>query len=160
MSPEVLDDVAIEKSVQDQFAQKLDIAEVIVRGAPVGSSARATIFKTANGQVFVYIVSQSAMLRDDVQKIVRRMWCEAEAYLAPRGDEEYFDRIGREKFAALFPGKPIVSEDDLRYYKSIAPYNPALVRLGKIKGEIRAYDKQLGLWRKVKDYAYSKIKTR
>lgn len=159
MSPEVLDDVAIEKNVQDHFAHKLDIAEVIVRGAPVGNSARATIFKTTNGQVYVYIRSQSSLVRDDVQKIIRRMACEAENYLPPRGDKEYFDRIGREKFAALFPGKQIVSEDDLRYYKSIALYNPALVRLSKIKGEIRAFDKQLGMWRKVKDYAYSKIKT-
>jgi len=95
----------------------------------------------------------------DVQKMILRMECEAETYFPPFGEKEYFERIGREKFKALFPGKPIIGEDDLRYYKGLAPYNPALVRLSKIKGEIRAYDHHLKTWRKVKDFHYSKIAT-
>lgn len=159
MNPELLDEVAIEKKAQDYFASTLDISELIVRGAPVGGSARATIFKTANGQAFVFIASQEGLVRDDVYKMIRRMNCDVHDFLPPHGDAEYFERIAREKFVALFPGKKIVSEEDLRFYKNLAPYNPALVRLSRIKGEIRAYDKQLKMWRKVKDYFYSTIKT-
>lgn len=160
MTDQVLDDIAIETACKDQFGINLNIDEVVVRGASVGQSAQATVFKTTAGQFFAYVTSRGTQqLLADVQKMILRMECEAETYYPPNGEKEYFDRIGREKFKTLFPGKPIISDDDLRYYKGLAPYNPALVRLSKIKGEIRAYDEHLKTWRKVKDYHYSKIAT-
>jgi hypothetical protein len=159
MRDEIFEDTAIEQAAKDKFGLTLDIAEVVVRGAAVGIANKATIFKTTNGQVWLYIVSQSTQLLDDVQKIVNRMNVEADMYAPPYGEADYFSRIGREKFKVMFPGKPIHGEEDLRYYKKLAFYSPALVRLTKIKGEIRAYDPQGKGWHKVKDYAYSKIKT-
>lgn len=157
---EAFDDKAIEQACKDQFGVSLDIGEVIARGISAGQSAFAAVFKTTSGQLFVYILSRGQQqLLADVQKMVLRMECEAETYYPPNGEKEYFDRIGREKFKALFPGKHILGEDDLRHYKGLAPYNPALVRLNKVKGEIRAYDEHLKTWRKVKDYHYSKIAT-
>ncbi len=154
-----LDDLAIESACKDQFGVSVNIGEVIVRGLSTGQSAQATVFKTSNGQLFLYIFSRGTQLLADVQKMVLRMECEAETYFPPNGEKEYFDRVAREKFKALFPGKHIVGEDDLRHYKGLAAYNPALVRLSKVKGEIRAYDEHLKTWRKVKDYHYSKIAT-
>ncbi|HSE61661.1 MAG TPA: hypothetical protein VLA88_05200 [Candidatus Saccharimonadales bacterium] len=159
MREEIFDDIAIEKAGQEKFGLTLDIAEVVVRGVQTGIASKATVFKTTNGQVWLYIVSHSTQLFDDVQKIVNRMNVEAELYVPPHGETDYFNRIGREKFKVMFPGKPVRSEEDLRYYKKLALYNPALIRLSKIKGEVRAYDPQGKGWHKVKDYAYSKIKT-
>jgi hypothetical protein len=156
---EAFDDQAIEQACKDHFALSLNIGEVIVRGISAGQSSLAAIFKTTNGQLFLFIISRGTQLLADVQKIVARMECEAEVYYPPFGEKEYFERIGSEKFKALFPGKPILGEDDLRHYKGLAPYNPALVRLSKVKGEIRAYDEHLKTWRKVKDFHYSKIAT-
>lgn len=153
------DDAAIAKACRDQFGLGVDVGERIVWGVPVGPSAKAIIFKTSSGQIYMYILSRGAQLLADVQKIVLRMQCEAETYFPPHGEKEYFDRIGREKFKMLFPGKHIISDDDIRHYKGLAPYNPALMKIGKIKGEIRAYDEHLKTWRKVKDYSYSKIAT-
>lgn len=158
-SNEVFDDLAIETACKGQFDINLQVGEVIARGISTGQSAQATVFKTTSGQVMAYIVSRGTQLFADVQKMILRMECEAETYYPPNGEKEYFDRIGREKFKTLFPGKHIVGEDDLRHYKGLAPYNPALVRLNKIKGEIRAYDDHLKTWRKVKDYHYSRIAT-
>lgn len=159
MVSEAFDDIALEKACKDQFGLSLDIGEVLVRGISTGQSAFATVFKTTSGQVFAYIMSRGTQLLTDVQKMVIRMECEAETYLPPNAEKDYFDRIGREKFKVLFPGKHILGEDDLRFYKGLAPYNPALVRLSKVKGEIRAYDNQLKAWRKVRDFHYSKIAT-
>jgi hypothetical protein len=159
MNEEMLGDIAIEKSCKERFGVSVDIAEVIVRGVQSGVASQSTIFKTTNGQVWLYVASQSALLLDDVQKIVNRMNVEAELFVPPHGETDYFARIGREKFKTLFPGKHITSEDDLRYYKKLAPYNPALIRLSRIKGEIRAYNTQSKNWHKNREYNYSKIKT-
>ncbi len=158
MNDEIFGDIAIEKTCHERFGITFDIAEVIVRAVPVGITAQGTLFKTTNNQLLLYVASQAAQLLDDVQKIVSRMNLEAETYLPPRGEAEYFDRIGRDKFKVMFPGKHINSEDDIRYYKNLAPYNPALVRVARVKGEVRAYDPQSRTWHKVKDYAYSKIR--
>lgn len=158
MNDAMLDDIAIEKSCKERFDVALNISDVIVRGVPTGTATRATIFATANRQLYAYFTSQSSLVLDDVRKMIHRMQCEAEIFVPPHQEVGYFDRIGRQKFKIMFPGKHIISEDDLRYYKNLAPYNPALVLLSKIKGEIRGYDAESHLWRKVKDYTYSKIK--
>jgi len=159
MNDALLDDLAIEKTCKERFDRSIDVAEVIVRGLPAGVATRATLFVTTKGQVFLLVASQSGLVLDDVRKIVHRMQCEAEVFVPPYGEQDYFDRIGRAKFKAMFPGKPILGEDDLRYYKNLAPYNPALVQLSRIKGEIRGFEVESKTWRKAKDYAYSKIKT-
>jgi hypothetical protein len=159
MREEIFEDIAIEQAVKDKFDITLDVAEVVVRGVATGIASKGTVFKTSNGQVWLYIVSHSTQLLDDVQKISNRMNVEADLYAPPHGEADYFSRIGRDKFRTMFPGKPIHGEEDLRYYKKLALYNPALLRLSKIKGEIRAYDPQSKSWHKAKDYTYSKIKT-
>ncbi len=159
MNDDIYDDLAIEQACKTKFGMVLDIADVIVRAAPVAVTAQATLFKTTSGQVMLFIASQAAQVLDDVHKIVLRMNLEADQFLPPNAEAGYFDRIGRDKYKVMFPGKAIRSEDDLRYYKNLSPYNPALVRIAKIKGEVRAYDMQSRIWRKVKEYSFTKIKT-
>jgi hypothetical protein len=159
MKEEIFEDIAIEQAAKDKFGISLDIAEVVVRGAATGITSKGTVFRTSNGQMWLYIVSHGTQLFDDVQKIVNRMNVEADLFAPPHAEADYFNRIGRDKFKTMFPGKSIRGEDDLRYYKKLALYNPALIRLSKVKGEIRAYDPQSKSWHKAKDYAYSKIKT-
>lgn len=157
MNDEAFKNEAIEKACKEQFGLSVDVAEVVARNFPVSTAARATLFKAKSGQVLLYIVSRGSQVFGDVQKMVLRMECEADVYYPPHGEAEYFDRVARDKFKALFPGKHILGEDDLRYYKALAPYSPALVKVAKVKGEVRAYDEQLKAWRKIKDYHYSKI---
>ena len=159
MNDEIFGDLAIERTCKERFGLSLDIAEVIARGVQTGLASQGTVFKTTNGQVWLYVASQGPLLLDDVQKIVSRMNVDAELFMPPHGETDYFNRIGREKFKVMFPGKPIVGEEDLRYYKKLAPYNPALVRLARIKGEVRGYNTQNKSWHKVKEYNYSRIRT-
>lgn len=159
MNDEIFDDIAIENSCKAYFNTNLTIASVIVRAIPTGLSSRATIFTTKQGHTYAYIVAHGNQVLDDVHKMIHRMQCQADHYIPPHGDKDYFNRIGQAKFKAMFPGKHITSDDDLRYYKNLTPYNPALVRLAKVSGEIRAYEPHSKTWHKVKDYSYSKIKT-
>jgi len=154
----MLDEVSIERQCSKYFAVDLTVKEVIIKAVPTSATSKATIFK-AGGQVYLFMTSQGIQLLDDVRKIVSRMGCEAEEFLPLHGEAEYFDRIARDKYKVMFPGKAIVRDDDLRYYRNLTPYNPALVRLNKIKGEIKGFDARSHVWRKVKDFSYTKIKT-
>lgn len=157
MTDELYDDIAIERAIEASFELKLDVSDVVVRKVPTSYTATATVFRSSPNNLYVFIQSQGTMLLADVRKMVRAMNIDAEAYVPPHGDKDYFKRIGEEKFKAIFPGKHIMSDDDTRYYQTLAPYNPALIRVERVKGEIRGFHFESKAWRKVKDYSFSKI---
>jgi hypothetical protein len=157
MNDDMYDDLAIERACEAIFNLKLTITEVVARRISTGYTSTATVFKTAPTALYVYIEAQGALLFADVVKILRQMNVEADSYLPPHGDKEYFKRIGEQKFKAMFPGKHITSEEDTRYYQTLAPYNPALVQIAKVKGDIRSFHYESKLWRKVRGYSFNKI---
>jgi len=157
MNDDIYSDTTIERACQQTFGLKLQISDVIARDVPTGYTSTATVFKTSPNTVYVYIRSQSKLLLADVKKMIRSMNIDAEDFVPPHGDADYFKRIGTEKFKAMFPGKHIMSEADIRYYETLSPYNPALVRVARIKGDIRGFQTESQSWRKVKDYAFNKI---
>lgn len=157
MNDQIYDDTVIERAIESAFDLRLNIKEVIVRDIPTGYTATATLFKTSPNVLYALIRSQSTMLLADARKMARGMNIDAETYVPPHGDAEYFQRIGVQKFKEMFPGKHIMSDDDTRYYQTLAPYNPALVRVSRVKGDIRAFQIETKAWRKVKDYAFNKI---
>ncbi len=151
------DDYAIERACQQAFDVKLDISEVVARQIPTGFISAATLFKTSPNMLYVFIRSQSNQLLADVQKMLRQMNVEADTFLPPYGEKDYFKRIGEEKFKTMYPGKHIMTDEDTRYQRTLAPYNPALVRVARIRGEIRGFHSESKSWRKVKDYVFSRI---
>lgn len=159
MTEEVYNDTAIEKAANKQFHKKLDIKHVIVRNIPTSRTSQATLFLTANNQLFLYITAEASMILDDVRKITHRMGLEADEFCPPGGDRGYFDAVGTEKFKSAFPGRSVASESDIRFYKLLAPYNPALVKIAAIKtGEIKQFDLDSGQWRHSARYSYRKVK--
>jgi hypothetical protein len=157
MNDEIYDDTIIERACESAFGLKLSIREVIARDISTGYTSTATVFKTSPTVLYIFIKSQSAQTLADVRAIVRNMNIDADKFIAPHGDAEYFKRIGVEKFKSLFPGKHIVSDDDTRYYQTLAPYNPALIRVAKVKGTIRSFHYESKSWRKARDYTFNKI---
>ena len=158
MNDDILNDITLEKACQHYFNLSLEVAEVIARNIPTGVAARGTLFRTPQNTHYLYLGSQGNLLLADVQQMVRLMQLEADSFLPPRGDEDYFKRIGTTKFKLLFPGKYITGDEDIRYYQTLALYNPALVRVARVKGEVRGYDIATRKWRKVANYAYAKMK--
>lgn len=161
MSDEMYSDMAIERVCKERFGLELDIAQVIVRDIQVSRIATATLFLSKKKQLYVYIHGQSKLLLGDVKKIVGRMGLRADLYIPPKGRPDYFDEIGREKFLQVFPSRDFVSDSDIVFYRTLAPYNPALVLIGEVKnGEIYCYDSDAhGSWRVAAKFAYRRIKT-
>lgn len=155
------DDVALERIVQEKFGLPVDISTVIVRRVDVSRSAKATVFLTKKKQLLLYVDASSPLLLADVRKIVSRMGLKAEMYLPPKGQPHYFDEVGREKFLSVFPGRSVVTDEDIIFYRTLAPYNPALVMISEVKnGEIYQFDADArDGWRLAAKFAYRRIRT-
>lgn len=161
MNSNIYNDVELERIVKDHFGMMIDISAVIMRQADVSRTARATVFLTKKKQLFVYIDGHSKLLLSDVKKIITRMGLTAELYVPPRGQPDYFDRIGRQKFRAVFPGRGSITSEDVLFYRTLAPYSPALVLIKEVKnGDIYCYDSDARTkWRVAAKFAYRRIKT-
>jgi len=161
MNDLIYDDLAIEQNVKKLFGIACDVDTVIARQIPVSRTAVATVFLTKKKQLYAYINAQSNLTLGDVKKIVSRMGLKPELFLPPKGQPHYFDDIGRQHVRAVFPGKTNITDSDLIYYRTLAPYNPALVQIHEIEtGEIRQFDTDAhGNWRVAAKFAYRRIKT-
>lgn len=161
MTEEIYDDMALERIAKEKFGVTMDIDQIIVRDADVSRTASATVFLTKKKQLMVYVDGRSKLLLSDIKKIVSRMGLKAELYFPPKGQPDYFDAIGREKFRDVFPGRGHISDEDILFYRTLAPYNPALVLISEVKNsEIYQYDSDSrGGWRVAARFAYRRIKT-
>jgi hypothetical protein len=161
MSDDIYNDLALERVAKEKFGLKVDIDQVIARQIPVSHTAEATVFLTTKKQLFVYIDARSRLVLGDVKKIITRMGMRAELFLPPRGEINYFDEIGRAKFREVFPGRGHITAQDIIFYRTLAPYNPALVQINEvIDGEIKQFDTDASSsWRTVTRFAYRRIKT-
>ncbi len=161
MNGRVFDEAALERALTDNFGLDLDIMQPIVYRVPVSHTAEATLFLTSKKQLYVYISGQSKVLLGDIKKIVARMGLKAELYIPPKGRPKYFDEAAIGKFNEVFPGRKHVSDDDLMFYRTLVPYNPALVLIGEVKtGEVYQFDSDAATsWRLAAKFAYRRIRT-
>lgn len=161
MNDSIYDDLALEQIAKQQFGVAIDIDKVIARQIPVSRTAVASVYLTKKKQLYVFVAAQSKQTLGDVKKIMSRMGLKVEGYVPPKGQPDYFDDIGRAHVKAVFPGKTTITPTDLVYYRTLAPYNPALVQIREIEnGEIKQFDTDThGQWRSAAKFAYRRIKT-
>lgn len=161
MKSSLYDDLALEEFIKEHFGIHFDIKKVLVRSAPVSHTSEATVLLSKKNQLYVLIRGQSRMNLGSVKKIVARMGLKAELYVPPRGEPDYFDRIAKAHFKKVFPGRAHVSQEDLAYYRTLAPYYPALVQIREVaKGTIYQFDTDSpSMWRPVTDFSYRRIRT-
>lgn len=161
MNEQVYEDFALEKKITSLFGVPVDVDSMIARRFPVSRTAEATLFLTKKKQLFLYIDSQSKLLLSDIQKIVARTGVKADTYFPPKGQPTYFDEIGTRKFREIFPGRTNITAQDIIFYRTLAPYSPALILVSEVKdGTIYQFDSDsTGGWRPHSKFAYRRIKT-
>jgi hypothetical protein len=130
------DEAKFERMLLTQFNYRGQVEKILLANAYVGSMASATVFIDAKGNLMTFIASKTRLKMAEVQKIISRMGMKGKIYLPPLGDTTYFNTIAREKFETTFPGKRVTHPDDLAYYRTLVPYNPALVVIGEVKGGV------------------------
>ena len=155
------DELAIEQIAKEKFGIDFAIKQVIAGAVPISHTGEASVFLTKKKQLYVYIHAQSSYVLADIKKIVARMGLKAELYIPPKGQPQYFDEIGREKFRQVYPGRDHITEQDIMFYRTLAPYNPALVLVKEVKmGEIKQFDTDASRgWRTVAKCVYRRIPT-
>lgn len=161
MSDKMYEELALERGIKQQFGVDVEIRQAIVFKVPVSRTAEATLFLTSKKQLYLYVTGQSKLLYSDIKKIVSRMGLKAELYLPPKGRPRYFDEIGEAKFREVFPGRSHITTDDTLFYKTLAPYNPALVLISEVEsGEVSQFDADSASgWRHAAKFAYRRIRT-
>lgn len=161
MSDESYNQLALERNCRTNFGMNLEIKQTIAQHLPVSRVDTATVFLTTKKQLYVYIEAQSRSTLSDIKKMIVRMGLKAELYLPPKGRPGYFDEVGRQKFREVFPGRSHVSDADIVFYRTLAPYNPALVQIAEVKNSvISQYDSDAsGGWRAAVKFAYRRIRT-
>ncbi len=161
MSDKMYDELALERSLQTSFGVDIDIMQPIVFRVPVSHTATATLFLTTKKQLYLHISGPSKLLLSDIKKIITRMGLKSELFIPPKGQPHYFEDIALAKFNEVFPGRKQVNDEDLIFYRTLVPYNPALILISEIKdGHVYQFDSDSNTnWRVGAKFAYRRIKT-
>lgn len=156
-----LDELALSQAAKSGFGVSLEVGKLIAQDIPVNRAMRATVFLTKKKQLYCYLHGQGKLSLGEVQKTIARMGLKAEIYLPPKGQPTYFDDIGRAKFREVFPGRGHISDEDIIFYRTLAPYSPALVLISEVKDSvIYQYDDDTrDKWRPAVKFAYRRIRT-
>ena len=157
---QLYNEVSLEKHIRAAFGLRVEIKSVIAGNIPVGASAYATAFLSDKGLFYAFITTRGGQNLGDVKKILTRMNLKPEQILPPHADAGYFDRVATTRFREVFPGRTPQNDNDLTFYRTLAPYNPALVQIAEVlDGVIKQYDSDaVGHWRPSVKFAYRRIK--
>ena len=161
MSSHSYEHLALEETLKQYFSPKIVIKEILLFEVPVSHTLTATVFLSEKSQLYVHITGESRTTLGDIKKIVHRMGLVADTYIPPHGKKDYFDVVARDHYRKIFPGRSHVGEGDLRYYRTLAPYSPALIQIAEVtQGTIYQYDTDSSSrWRPVLKHNYRRIKT-
>lgn len=152
-------ELAVEAIVKERFGLQLAIKQLVADSIPVSHTAEATVFLTPKHQLFAFVRARSNLTLGDVEKMAKKMGLVVAEFVPPHHDQEYFNDEGRKRFKDVFPGRHHIDETELRYYRKLAPYNPALLRVDAVKdGVIRQFDSHdSSEWRVAARFAYKQI---
>lgn len=161
MTEKMYEELALERKIKERLGVDIDVRQTIVGQSPVSYTSHATLFLTSKKQLYVYITGQSKLLLSDIKKIVSYMGLRADTYIPPKGRPHYFDEVGKQKFHDVFPGRSHITPEDIIFYRTLAPYNPALVLISEVKdGHVYQFDTDASAgWRPVVKFTYRRIKT-
>jgi len=146
------------KTCRDHFNVSLPIKEVLFDDIETGPNSYCVLFRTQKNDIYALFQSTSKQTFADVKRAAKAMGLNVEGYFAPYGDRSHFTRYGFAAFQDAYPGRNSWTAQEARYYKTLAPYAPALVRVSRVNGEIRRFNSHDSHWHKVFDFKYAKMK--
>lgn len=155
------DELALERKIKASFGVDVDVRQLIVYKIPVSQTSEATLVLTTKKQLYLYVDGQSKLLLGDIKKIIFKMGLKSDIFLPPKGRPDYFNEVARLKFQEVFPGRKNLCEDDIRFYRTLVPYSPALILISEVRdGHIYQFDSDSTTkWRVAAKFAYRRIKT-
>lgn len=161
MKSDMYEDLAVEELIKQRFGMRIEIKQIIVRGAPVSHTSKASVILSTKNQLYVLVNGKSRLKMGEVKKIIARMGLKAELFIPPKGQPDYFHKVAIKHFHTVFPGRASISKDDLAYYQTLAIYQPALVQISEVNtGKIYQFDTDsASSWRVIAEFSYRRIRT-
>jgi hypothetical protein len=158
---QLYDELNLEKHIHAAFGLRVEIKSVIADKIPISASGSATVFLSDKSMLYAIITARGEQNLGDIKKTLTRMNLKPEQFIPPHADASYFDRIAMTKFKEVFPGRTSVNDKDLIFYRTLAPYNPALIQISEVtNGVIKQYDSDaVGGWRPSVKFSYRRIRT-
>jgi len=158
---QLYDELNLEKHIQATFGLRVEVKSTIADKIPISASGNATVFLSNKGLLFALITSRGEQNLGDIKKILTRMNLKPEQFMPPRADADYFDRLATVKFREVYPGRKPTHKNDLTFYRTLAPYNPALIQISDVvNGVVKQYDSDaVGNWRPSVKFQYRRIRT-
>lgn len=150
----------LEKLCRVIFKLNLRIDKLIADKLPIGKDSFASVFITDHNNVYVFCHGYEILKFADIKDIINLMGMEAEAYLPPHADKNYFVDFGYKEFQKYYPGRRNVDIKETAFYQTLAPYSPALVRINKINGTINQYNPATKKWQNAIGYSYLRLKVK
>jgi hypothetical protein len=159
---EIAQDIELEKRLKAHFGGPKGVRKVVLRSVSVGGSARATVFLGEDRKPYVLIFSHTKLQVGDVKKILSKMGLKTAAFIPPKARPDYFHEEAAKKFLEVFPGRKVVQDSDLVFYKTLVTYSPALAQITEVtNGTIMIYDDDArGKWRPGIKFSYKRIDTK
>lgn len=133
---DVYENTQMEKELKKNFAFIDNIGKVIFRNVPVGKNLTATVFLSNKSILFLYINGTGEINLREAMSIAKKMNLTPELLFPPKEYPLYFEEYGAKEFRRRFPGKYLQSMDDIAYYRTLAPYSPALIQILRVEGGI------------------------
>ncbi len=147
----------IEKFCNDYFNVNLQINKIVLNNMPTSHNSRTTVFTANHHTVYALCLCNDQVNLADIKIIIKKMGMKAEKYLPPEADDNYFLDYGQNVFQSVFPGRKSGTPDETLFYQTLTPYNPALVRIGKVNGEIRQYNNVGKKWQPAIEFSYLRM---
>ncbi len=147
----------LERISKDYFGVDLHVDEIIANDITTGKNSYTTLFRADRQTLYALCEADDALSLSDVKEIIKSMGAEADEYLPPYDDDEYFQRAGTKAFSAIFPSRKEATLQETVFYQNMAQYSPALVRIARIGGEIRRYNAISDRWQKDFDLSYLRM---
>lgn len=149
--------IDIQQICQEEFGVSFDVKRIIADSLLTDKGSYTTVFETTSHEIYAYCHSDNDLTQRDIKRILNRAGIKPNAYLPPAGQPHYFTHFGIAGFKTAYPGRVLQPGNDLSFYESLAPYNPALVKVSEIGGELREYNRALNIWQNARDFRYKQI---
>lgn len=141
------------------FHVSLPVRRFLCDDIATGPQSYAVLFESGHDLYALFIAEPGTeQTLADVRRMAKNMGIEVQRFFPPHADPAYFHREGVEYFKKAYPGRKQWTAKDIMFYRSLASYSPALVRISAVKGSLSRFNSQGGSWQPAVDYSFRKIR--
>lgn len=132
----------------------MQVTDVLFDDIQTGDNSYATIFRTADHKMFILHEDKDPITLFEVQRRMKLLGVKTRGVLSPLGDKTYFTNQGRQIFLQTYPGRTTATDEEKSFYESQSLYNPAIMLVANIPGDLKHYSPRTASWKVIDKYNF------